>query len=424
LSKIKVLHINASSEGGASVVAQRLNEGLNRFSLDVESKHLVFSGHLSPSQNSSAYTLWADSFPKKVFAFFKHALDKLSFLRFEASKKVRFQFSHASQGIDISNHDLVQWADIIHLHWVHKGFQSFEALEKLLLVPGKKFIWTCHDLWPVTGGCYYTWGCENHQVSCGNCKYLKHPSEFDLSSSLIKRKMELWGNNQIKFVTPSNWLAQQANMSAVMKNNQIMTVIPNPIDTEKFQPLEEDVRQKLRAIHGFEKPLLMFSAAYLQNPAKGFFHFIEMCEILCQQKVEFEVLVLGDNKQEELGPFPFKCTHWGYVTDIEKVKLAFQLSDLYVITSVQDNLPTTIIESLSMGTPVAGFRVGGIPEMVEDGINGFLVESGDVSNLTQKVGAFLKNNRADFRNQARLKTLNTYDTKVIVNQITTVYKEL
>jgi glycosyltransferase involved in cell wall biosynthesis len=104
--------------------------------------------------------------------------------------------------------------------------------------------------------------------------------------------------------------------------------------------------------------------------------------------------------------------------------LAFQLSDLYVITSVQDNLPTTIIESLSMGTPVAGFRVGGIPEMVEDGINGFLVESGDVSNLTQKVGAFLKNNRADFRNQARLKTLNTYDTKVIVNQITTVYKEL
>ena len=51
------------------MVAQRLNEGLNRFSLDVESKHLVFSGHLSPSQNSSAYTLWADSFPKKVFAF-------------------------------------------------------------------------------------------------------------------------------------------------------------------------------------------------------------------------------------------------------------------------------------------------------------------------------------------------------------------
>jgi glycosyltransferase involved in cell wall biosynthesis len=77
-----------------------------------------------------------------------------------------------------------------------------------------------------------------------------------------------------------------------------------------------------------------------------------------------------------------------------------------------------------MGTPAAGFRVGGIPEMIDDGVNGFLVESGDVSTLSKKVGDFLKNNRADFRNQARLKTLNTYDTKVIVNQITTVYKSL
>lgn len=424
MSKIKVLHINASSEGGASVVAQRLNEGLNRFSEEVESKHLVFSGHLGSSKNDSENILWADNFPKQVFAIVKHALDKLSFLRFEASKKVRFQFSHASQGIDISNHKWVQWADVIHLHWVHKGFQSFETIEKLLSVPNKKFVWTCHDLWPVTGGCYYTWGCENHQVACGNCKYLRNPSETDLSSHLIQRKIELWGNNQIKFITPSNWLAKQANASIVMKKNLPMEVIPNPIDSEEFKPLADEERQKLRKNHGFQKPLLMFSAAYLHNPAKGFALFIEMCNLLVKENANFEVLILGENKQEELGPFPFKFTHWGYVTDIEKVKLAFQLSDLYVITSVQDNLPTTIIESLSMGTPVAGFEVGGIPEMIDDEINGFLVESGDVNNLAMKVADFLKNNRADFRNQARLKTLNTYDTKVIVNQITTVYKKL
>jgi glycosyltransferase involved in cell wall biosynthesis len=62
--------------------------------------------------------------------------------------------------------------------------------------------------------------------------------------------------------------------------------------------------------------------------------------------------------------------------------------------------------------------------MIDDGVNGFLVELDDVLSLSKKVGDFLKNNRADFRNQARLKTLNTYDTKVIVNQITTVYKAL
>ena len=422
MNKIKVLHINASSEGGASVVAQRLNEGLNAISHEVVSKHLVFSGHLGNSQRTNLY-LWADSLPKRFFAFFKHALDKLSFLQFEASKKVRFQFSHASQGIDISQHELVQWADVIHFHWVHKGFQSFETLEKLLAL-NKKFVWTCHDLWPVTGGCYYTWGCENHKTNCGNCKYLKNPTEHDLSVSLLKRKMALWGNNQVRFVTPSHWLANQANLSVIMKNNTPMAVIPNPIDSDEFVPLSPEKRLELKKLNGFVKPLLLFSAAYLQNPAKGFSHFLEMCSELQNGGVEFEVLILGDNKGTELGPFPFKFTHWGYVTDVDRIKLAFQLSELYVITSVQDNLPTTIMESLSMGTPVAGYIVGGIPEMVDDGVNGFLVEAGDVKGLAIKVEAFLKNNRADFRNQARLKTLTTYDTKVIVKQITNVYKEL
>jgi len=236
--------------------------------------------------------------------------------------------------------------------------------------------------------------------------------------------MELWGNNQVRFITPSKWLADQANVSAVMKNNAPMTVIPNPIDSEKFAPLSAEVRGELKQLHGFAKPLILFSAAYLQNPAKGFSHFLEMCSDLSDRGVDFEVLILGDNKGVELGPFPFKFTHWGYVTDISKIKLAFQLSDLYVITSVQDNLPTTIIESLSMGTPVVGYRVGGIPEMIDDEINGFLVEPGEVKSMSMKVEDFLKNNRADFRNQARLKTLTTYETKVIVHQITNIYKEL
>jgi len=423
LSKIKVLHINASSEGGASVVAQRLNEGLSLYSSDIESRHLVFSGKPSVS-SQNPYRLLANNGLKRLYALWNHAVDKFDFLKYEASKSVRFQFSHASIGMDIVDHEWVKWADVIHFHWVHKGFQSFKTLERLLKLPGKKFVWTCHDLWPVTGGCYYTWGCENHRINCGNCKYLKKSNDNDLSSRLLLRKIEMWGHKEIRFITPSNWLAEQANISAVMKSNPPMTVIPNPIDTKKFDPLNADRLSTLKSDNGFIKPVLLFSAAYLQNPAKGFSYFIELCHLLFDKGLDFEVLILGDNKNEPLGPYPFKLTHWGYVTDAQKVKLAFQLSDLYVITSVQDNLPTTIIESLSMGTPVAGFKVGGIPEMVDDQINGFLVDSGDVIGLAHKVGDFLKNNRADFRNQARLKALNTYDTKVIVQQITKVYKDL
>lgn len=425
MKKLKVLHINASSEGGASVVAQRLNEALNESDL-VSSKHLVFSGKSYSGKSKWGYTLLSNTPWKRFTAFLRHALDKLDFLRFEADKSIRFQFSHASMGMDISKHPLVQEADIIHLHWVHKGFQSFATLEKLLALP-KKFVWTCHDLWPVTGGCYYNWGCTNHETGCGNCKYLKKPAADDLSAELIQRKIHLWGNNQIRWITPSRWLAEQGKNSLVMRNNKPFEVIPNPIDTGAFHPLTEEERAALRSKYGLNPnlPVLLFSAAFLGNPAKGFSHFINFCSSLHQSGVAFHALILGDNKGQELQlDFPF--IHWGYVSDADNIKHAFILSDLYVITSVQDNLPTTIMESLSLGTPVAGFKVGGIPELVDEGLNGFLAESGDTAGLAEKAALFFqdKAKREAYRSSARNKAVTTYDTAVIAAKFAAVYQNL
>ncbi|MBM3399193.1 MAG: glycosyltransferase [Bacteroidetes bacterium] len=425
MKKLKVLHINASSEGGASVVAQRLNEALNESGL-VFSKHLVFSGKPYSGKSTWGYSLISNT-PWNCFtAFFRHALDKLDFLRFEAGKSIRFQFSHASQGIDISRHPLVQEADIIHLHWVHKGFQSFATLEKLLALP-KKFVWTCHDLWPVTGGCYYNWGCTNHETGCGNCKYLKNPASDDLSSVLIQKKISLWGNNQIRWITPSRWLAEQGTNSLVMRNNKPFEVIPNPINTISYQPIAAEERETLCTKYGLPQnmPVLLFSAAYLGNQAKGFSLFVDLCSALQQQSIAFHALILGDNKGLEL-KFDFPFTFWGYVSDADRIKHAILMSDLYVITSVQDNLPTTIMESLSMGIPVAGFRVGGIPELVDEGLNGFLADSGDAVSLAEKVASFLKDNRnwAAYRNNARNKAVTNYDTAVIAAKFASVYQDL
>lgn len=425
MNKPKVLHINASSEGGASIVAQRLNEGLNQLGL-ADSQHLVFSGKKYEGASPYGYTLIADNLAKRVIAFLRHALDKLDFLRYEASKSVRFQFSHASQGVDICSHPLVKQADIIHLHWVHKGFQSFDTLEKLLKLP-KKFVWTCHDLWPVTGGCYYNWGCENHLTGCGNCKYLKHPSPKDLSSALIQKKVHLWGNNQIRFITPSQWLADQGKNSIVMKNNLPFAVIPNPIDTNDFSPPDEAARNILKIKNGFREgiPVILFSAAYLRNPAKGFSHFVSLCNTLKHQNISFQALIIGDAKGVDMN-FDFPFVHWGYVANKQRIMEAFQVSDLYVITSVQDNLPTTVMESLALGTPVAGFRVGGIPELVDENENGFLTEVNDVAGLAAHIMEYLGNDnrRRAFRENARRKALTTFDVSVVAKQMADLYISL
>lgn len=87
---------------------------------------------------------------KEKLAFGLHALEKLDFLRFEANKIIRFAFSHGKTGINISNWQAVHDADVIHLHWINKGFVSLNGLGDLMGL-GKKIVWTCHDMWPFTG---------------------------------------------------------------------------------------------------------------------------------------------------------------------------------------------------------------------------------------------------------------------------------
>ena len=147
---LRILHLNASSAGGAFVAAQRLNEALNKLD-GVVSEHWVFEGM------EGDFHLWANTWLRKKWAVGLHALEKLDFLRFESSRKVRFAFSHGKTGINLNQWKAIQNADIVHLHWINKGFVSLNGLENLMGM-GKKIVWTCHDMWPFTGGCYHPRG--------------------------------------------------------------------------------------------------------------------------------------------------------------------------------------------------------------------------------------------------------------------------
>jgi glycosyltransferase involved in cell wall biosynthesis len=383
-TKLRIVHLNASPAGGAFVAAQRLSESLNNLQ-GVSSMHLVFEG------KSGDYSLWANGFIKRKIAFFKHALEKLDFLRFEKNKSIRFAFSHAPFGIDILKIPEVQNANIIHLHWVNKGFLSLEGIESLLN-SNKNIVWTSHDMWPFTGGCYHPRGCENYAHGCGNCQYLKSPSSNDLSSKVFSKKQGIWGNGEIKFVLPSKWLLDRAGFSGMISgnHNSQMKVIPNPIDVDYFRIASE--KEKSDAIHYFglepKIPTLMFSAANLANRAKGFLEFKEICNLLKLQGVAIQALLIGDSREIDLDlGVPMK--HLGFVSDSSILRKAYWSSTLYVTTSHEENLPTTIMESLACGIPVAAFAVGGIPEMIVENETGYLADKLDFINLAKSIASHL-----------------------------------
>lgn len=412
---LKVVHLNASSAGGAFVAAQRLSCALDLLP-EVESTHWVFEG------GEGDFFLWADDWLKKKWAFALHALEKLDFLRFEREKAVRFAFSHGKTGVNVSAWEAIADADVIHLHWVNKGFIGLNGLEALLKL-NKRVVWTCHDMWPFTGGCYHPRGCDHFQAGCGNCHYLKSPADGDLSRRVFSAKQRMYQSHggHLQFVTPSQWLKDQALKSGALTTNlrHGIQVIPNPIDTDYFYParidisgiegiakegiakegieiegianqgLGNDVGQGESVLGHIDRDdkavsktfTLMFAAANLGNAAKGFAEFRWVCnELVARGFSQVEALIVGENRIGDLG---LKCKYreLGFIKDAEQMREAYWQSDVYVTTSHEENLPTTIMESLSCGVPVAAFAVGGIPEM--------LVASGEHQTgfLVPKLGA-------------------------------------
>ena len=427
---LRILHLNASSSGGAFVAAQRLNDALN--GLDgVSSEHWVFDG------GEGDFHLWANTWIKKKWAFGLHALEKLDFLRFEANKSIRFAFSHGRTGINISNWQAVKDADIIHLHWINKGFVSLNGLEDLLGL-GKKIVWTCHDMWPFTGGCYHPRGCDNFTRECGNCQYLKQPSQSDLSCQVFQTKKSVFSKagGRLQFVTPSAWLKNQADKSGIVKDligigdagvMPEIKVIPNPIDTDYFKPLD------LKLVNSPENApfVLMFAAANLGNPAKGFAEFRSICNGLVELGFDdIMALVVGENRLPN-GDLGLNCpvTELGFISDAKQMRDAYWQADVYVTTSHEENLPTTIMESLSCGVPVAAFAVGGIPEMIQSiGVHqtGWLAEKLDVKSLIQGIASYIEmvpSKRVKLQEASRNAAVVNYGSVSIAQRYLSLYRK-
>lgn len=415
---IKVVHLNATSAGGAFVAAQRLNLALNELG-EIKSEHYVYTG------KPGNYKLWAKGFIKSKYAFFIHALEKLDFLRSEKSKNERFAFSHGLTGLNVSNWKMVKEADVIHLHWINKGFISLNGMEKLASL-NKPVVWTCHDQWPFTGGCYYSYECNNYQTGCGDCMYLKNPGPEDLSRIVFLKKQSVWGKfNRLKFITPSRWLAEIGLKSSLTKGCEVDS-IPNGIDTQLFSP-----RQNVHPDSGSLSKSsfkIMYAAANLADKRKGFDQFRQVLAVLKNKGIEnIEVILVGENKYPENLDLAYPFHFTGYISNPEIISQWYNLADLYITTSVMDNLPTTVMESLACGTPVAAFSSGGVPEMVINNTTGILVAVNEILELANGISDYIslgKEEKIKMSENCRSKALAEYDQKVVAGKYLEVYKKI
>jgi len=296
-------------------------------------------------------------------------------------------------------------ADLINLHSVY-GFLDHGAFFRNVSVP---IVWTLHDMNAFTGGCQYNIDCTRYRQSCGRCPQLGSDTEKDLSRSVWSRKRRTYRpvieEDRLRVVCPSQWMAEEARQSSLFADVPV-NVIPNGLDVETFCPRDTDGLSSALGIPPDHLSVL-FLAASTERTRKGFDLFSKAATSLNESNVSF--ISVGGGSPEL--PEHLHHVHLGSIENDRLLSLIYSLSDLFVIPSRQDNLPSTVLESMACGTPVAGFDVGGIPDMVRPGNTGWLAEKEDVQALRAAIDTALTDD-------AERERLGTRCREVVENEYT------
>lgn len=408
---MRVLLINTSEKtGGAAIAAGRLLEAL--CANGVKAKMLVRD---KQTTNVNVAPIPQTPLNKLRFAWERAVI----WMHNRFSRKNLWTVSIANTGCDITSLPEFQWADVIHLHWINQGMLSLADL-RAIADSGKRVVWTLHDQWPYTGICHYAAECGQYKTSCHHCPLLKSPGRHDLAWQTFQKKKELYQLvNRFTFVGCSEWITRQAQQSALLQGLRIMH-IPNTINHSIFHPTD-----KAAARRHFNLPtdrqLLLFSSMKVTDERKGISYLIEACRLM-KERQDLGIVVVGSHAQDIQGLFPFPLFPLDYIHGEQEMALLYTAVDAFVTPSLQDNLPNTIVEAMSVGTPCVGFNVGGIPEMIQHQQDGYVAEARNAADLAQGITYVLAPENHDRLSQAAAHhAATTYNPSHIVRKYLEAY---
>jgi len=378
---MRVLIVNTSERtGGAAVAANRLMKALNNNG--VKAKMLV--------RDKETDTLTVIGLPKSSLLHWHFLWERLViFCRLHFQRRHLFELDIANTGSDITKLYEFEEADVIHLHWINQGMLSLSSICKILR-SGKPVVWTMHDIWPATAICHVTLGCRHFTSHCQHCKYLPGGgSHNDLAARTWQKKERMVADENIFYVACSRWLESEAKASALLRGQKI-TSIPNPIDTHIYKKGDKLAARRELGLPE-DKKLILFASQRVTNENKGMSYLIEACRKLhTKGQTPCELVILGGHAEEVVAQLPLKAHPLGYVNDEQRIVNVYQAVDVFVLPSLSENLPNTIMEAMACGVPCVGFKVGGIPEEIDHQKTGYVAEYRDSSDLAKGISWILE----------------------------------
>ena len=315
---------------------------------------------------------------------------------------------------------------IVHLHNLHGGYFDPRAITDLSSqVP---VMLTLHDAWLLSGNCAHSFGCERWKTGCGSCPDISLYPGLKVDSTALnwRRKKAIFANSQLYIATPSRWLMDKVQQSILAPSILESRVIPNGVDTEVFRP---EARQHVRSLLGLplNEPIVLFVANGIKkNTFKDYMTLEEAMKLVgwrSSNKVHF--IALGEEGPTE----QFGNVQLHYIprtTNQKEIAQYYQSADLYVHPTKADTFPTTVLEAMACGLPIIASNVGGIPEQIEQGVTGLLINPQDPHTLAQKINLMLENSslRLNMGEAALQRVQTQFTLELQVNRYLDWYQQI
>lgn len=207
------------------------------------------------------------------------------------------------------------------------------------------------------------------------------------------------------------------------KDDKNIIVLPNGIDIELFKKGAQNLNPSN------DKKTILFVGT-LHN-VKGVIYLIDAIKIVSQTMSEVSLLIVGDGKdREELKRIVDRLNLNRYIQFVgkvpnERIPEYMARSDIFVLPSLSEGLPVVVLEAMASGLPIIATNVGGLPDIIKNGENGFLVKPKNSKEIAEKILVVLKNDelKKKMSNNNKQKA-NEYSWEKIVKKLEGIYQGL
>lgn len=324
-----------------------------------------------------------------------------------------------------------QWikqADLWHFHNLHGHFASIPLLANesrrrpIILSPVDQFL--------STGYCPYTLGCQRYLDACGQCPQLDLPYpglSRDTTSVLLRMKKKAVARSGFKMLVHTKYLA--GHYASTFVGQLPIEQIYYGVDTDVYRPLN---RGECAAALGV-KMSGRFTVALLHSSVtekrKGLLPLLKPLQELAERMPgKLRVLVVGGASEQarEYETEDLPIVTLPFIKDQERLAMALNLADVLLYPTRADNLSLTCLNALACGVPVISSRVGGQPEAIVDGVNGFLCEMDDHPKMIRRVARLAENETfyKQLSRAARRTAVESFDIQLYITKLIAYYKRV